>query len=157
MIEIAVNNRQRRLPVNASSLADAARRVLAEAGADPAQISIAVVDDPEMQRLNARYLDHDWPTDVLSFVLDDEDALEGEVIVSVDTAARVAPQFGWGCADELLLYVVHGSLHLVGYDDQTDDALAEMRAAEARHLAHWGLTPTYAARDDAAGQPGSVR
>ena len=121
--------------------------VLNDAGLERAQLSLAVVDDPAMHALNRRHLEHDYPTDVLSFLLDStETTIEGEVIVSVDTAAREAAEYGWGAADELLLYVIHGTLHLVGYDDKTENGRKEMRLAEARHLAGFGLTPPW---DDA--------
>jgi probable rRNA maturation factor len=124
-------------------LAEAVRRVLAEADIRAAEISIAVVGDAAMHELNRRYLAHDYPTDVLSFVLEfDADAgrLEGEIIVSYEYAARESPHYGWSPADELLLYVIHGALHLVGYDDLDPESREAMRAAEARHLAHFGLS-----------------
>ena len=73
----------------------------------------------------ASILNHDWPTDVLSFVLEDDDGhLEGEVIISADTAAAAAAELGWPPAAEQLLYVIHGMLHLVGYRDKTPDEAA---------------------------------
>ncbi len=68
--------------------------------------------------------------------------LEGELIVSVETALREAPQQGWSPRAELLLYVVHGLLHLCGYDDLTDEARPTMRAREREVLAIWGYFPT---------------
>ena len=59
------------------------------------QVSIAVVDDPTIHELNRRFLQHDYPTDVLSFVLEQQDGrLEGEVIVSTDTAVAQAGEYG---------------------------------------------------------------
>lgn len=145
MTTIEINNRQQRLPVDTARLTDAVRRVLAESQLDDAsEVSIAVVDDAEIHELNRRYLDHDWPTDVLSFVIDaSAGRLEGEIIVSAETARRQASRFGWRPEDELLLYVVHGALHLVGYDDRTEADRDGIRAAEQRHLRQWGLTPRY--------------
>jgi probable rRNA maturation factor len=135
-MEIEVNNQQQSLPIDAPQLIAAVRGVLAEAGVVQGEISIAVVNDEAMQRLNAQYLDHDWPTDVLSFVIEAEgDRLEGQLIVSAETATRTAPQYDWSAADELLLYVIHGALHLVGYDDHSDEDCQRMREAEQRHLA----------------------
>lgn len=126
--------------VDADRLEAAVRQVLDEAGIEAGEISVAVVTDEQMHALNRQYLNHDYPTDVLSFVLDeDEDRLDGEIIVSSDYASREAQRFGWTTADELLLYVIHGSLHLAGYDDQTPEARQAMRAAEAQHLARFGL------------------
>src|SRR5947209_17588936 len=95
-----------------------------------------------MHRLNRQYLQHDYPTDVLSFVLDQDaraKSLDGQIIVSSDYAAREAPRYGWTVDDELLLYVIHGTLHLVGHDDTTTEAKAAMRQAEARYLRRFDL------------------
>jgi probable rRNA maturation factor len=116
--------------------------VLGEAGIEAGEISIAIVDDARMHELNRQYLAHDYPTDVLSFVLErDEEAksLDGEIVVSADYAAREAPRYGWTASDELLLYVIHGALHLVGHDDQSPDSKAAMRAVETVVLARLGL------------------
>ncbi len=99
-----------------------------------------VVDDQEMQRLNRDYLGHDYTTDVLSFALDDSPAgIVGEVIVSTGVAEREAQRLGVDPHDELLLYVIHGTLHLVGYRDKAPDDVAAMRAAEQHWLATLGI------------------
>ncbi len=139
-LDIALANRQSAHPVDEPRLVAAVRGVLEDAGPRRATVSVGVVDDATIHELNRRYLDHDWPTDVLSFVLEEADGcLEGEVILSADTAAAAAEEYGWSAADEQLLYVIHGTLHLVGYDDQTDEAVAEMRAAEGRYLERMGV------------------
>jgi probable rRNA maturation factor len=145
VIEIEVNNRQRVIdPLDASRLVEAVRRVLTEAGYEQGEVSLAIVADDEMQQLNAQWLNHDWPTDVLSFVLDQSGkALDGQIIASAETARRQADAFGWDAADELLLYVIHGALHLVGHDDHEEDDRAAMRAAEKQHLEYFGLRPRY--------------
>ena len=100
-------------------------------------ISIAVVDDPTIRKLNNQYLQHDYETDVLSFVLEykqETGYLEGEIIVSLDTAVRVAKEIGSTPADELLLYVVHGTLHLVGFGDKDEADREEMRQAEQKYM-----------------------
>jgi probable rRNA maturation factor len=123
-------------------LKQAAAAIFREALVDRATLSIAIVDDPTIHELNRQFLQHDYPTDVLSFLLDrDQGSLEGDVVVSLDTAARQAAEFGWGTAEELLLYVIHGTLHLVGHDDQDEEARTEMRAAERRILAIFGIEP----------------
>ena len=107
-----------------------------------AEISIAVVDDPTIRRLNKQYLNHDYETDVISFVLDwDEDRskLAGQLIVSTDTAAELARDVGGTMQEELLLYVIHGMLHLVGYDDKQTTAAQEMRQAEQKYLARFEI------------------
>jgi probable rRNA maturation factor len=138
--QIALSNQQSGHPVNDAQLTEAATAVLQDSAFSSAAISLAVVDDETIHELNRRHLDHDWPTDVLSFVLEDDgDHLEGEVILSADTAAAAAEELGNSAAEEQLLYVIHGMLHLVGYDDKDDADAKEMRAAEARYLQRFGV------------------
>jgi probable rRNA maturation factor len=154
VIAIHVTNEQT-LPVDQTPLRRAVRMILHDASIPEAAVSVAIVDDPTIHQLNRRYLHHDDATDVLSFLLQrEEDRLEGEVVVSAETAQRVAPQFGWSPADELLLYVIHGTLHLVGYDDQTPGQRAAMREEERAYLARFGLQPRYD-EPDPEGQPPS--
>jgi probable rRNA maturation factor len=142
MIEIEFSNQQSTHSVDAAKLMDAARRILESEGVRRASISIAVVDGPTIRQLNRRFLDHDYPTDTLSFVLEqDAEHLEGETIVCADVAASAAPQFGWSADDELLLYLIHATLHLVGYDDGDEQSRAAMQARERFYLAHYQLAP----------------
>jgi probable rRNA maturation factor len=141
---IDVANRQTSLAVDEERIVDAVKMILADAAIVRAEVSVAIVDDATMHALNRRYLDHDYPTDVLSFVLDRRPGeLEGEVVVGADTARAAAPEFGLAENDELLLYVIHGTLHLVGYDDATDADRARMRARERQCLARFGIQPPH--------------
>ncbi|MCE5267885.1 MAG: rRNA maturation RNase YbeY, partial [Planctomycetaceae bacterium] len=113
----------------------AIKAVLRDAGIAEAKISLAVVDDPTIAKLHEEFLDDADPTDVLSFVLEQSpQCLEGEVVASADTATSNAPQYGATPEDELLRYLVHGTLHLVGHDDATPRARAAMRKLEAKYL-----------------------
>jgi probable rRNA maturation factor len=138
-ITIAIANRQSAVALDRAMLRKAVRRVLRDADLRKARISVAVVDDDTIARLNWQYLRHRGPADVLSFVLDEGDGLEGEVIVGAGTALRNAPRYGWAAHDELLLYVVHGALHLVGYDDLKAAARARMQKREREVLASLGI------------------
>jgi probable rRNA maturation factor len=146
---IEVANEQQTHVVDAKRLKQAVRFVLADAGIERGEISIAIVDDARMHALNRQYLQHDYPTDVLSFVLEyDEESkfIDGEIIASADYAAREAPRYGWTVDDELLLYFIHGCLHLVGHDDHSAEDQAAMRKLEANYLAQFGLKQTTTAR-----------
>jgi probable rRNA maturation factor len=137
--ELSLANEQSVHAVDEVQLLSAARRVLADSPYKSARISIAVVDDPKIHALNRKYLEHDWPTDVLSFLLDSTAThLDGEIILSADTAAAAAAEQGTTPAAEQLLYVVHGMLHLVGYDDVEPAAAPRMRAAEQHYLNIFG-------------------
>ena len=143
MLRIDISN-EHDFPLDEVRLKKAVRAVLQDAGYNNGEISIAMVDDAEMHALNRKYLDHDYPTDVLSFVLEeDEGRLDGEIILSSDYAAREAELYGWTAADEILLYVIHGSLHLVGHDDLDPEKKQKMREKERHYLGLFGLTPRY--------------
>lgn len=135
MIQVEVANEQEQHRVDADQLIQAVRVVLAGEAVERAEVSVAVVDDPTIHTLNRKYLQHDYATDVLSFLLSGADEpLEGEVIASADTANRESTQYGWSWMDELSLYIIHGTLHLIGYDDSTDAAREQMRAKEKEYL-----------------------
>lgn len=155
MLEIELANRQSTHRFDAERLTSAARMILADEGIERAVASIAVVDDETIHELNRRYLQHDYPTDVLSFLFEESAGhLEGEVIVSADTAATASPQYGWTVDDELLLYVIHGTLHLLGYDDATSEARNLMRARECHYLGRFGLAPRYEESTEGAADAG---
>lgn len=121
--------------------------VLRGEGVDAATISVALVDDAAIHRVNRDFLGHDCPTDVVSFVLsDDGEPLAGELVISAETAARVALEIGAAPWNELALYVVHGLLHLCGYDDLDDDAASVMRSREDAALSLGGLTNPFRLR-----------
>lgn len=108
--------------------------ILHDAGIVSAQISVAIVDDPTIGKLHGEFLDDPSPTDVLSFVLEPPPMLEGEVVASADTAKSNALQYKCPTEEELLRYVLHGTLHLVGYDDTTPPKRSVMRKKENEYL-----------------------
>ncbi len=149
MFEIDVLSDSAPSAVDTQPIITAVQTVLEGEGFHEGVIGIVVVDDPTMQKLNCQYLEHDWPTDVISFPLTCEQRrVEGEIIVSQDMAAREAERFGWSAENELLLYVVHGTLHIVGYDDLNDGDREKMREREQFYLAKCGLQPKYEEGDD---------
>jgi probable rRNA maturation factor len=117
------------------------RTVLEGEGVADAEISLAFVDNPTIHTLNKRYLQHDEPTDVLSFPLSEPSAkkLAGELVVGVEVAQVQARERGHDVQVELALYVIHGVLHLCGLDDKTETAAAEMRHRERHYLRELGL------------------
>jgi len=134
-LQVLIADEQSTLAVDESQLRAAVQAVFRDSPYHTGTVSIAIVDDPTIQEINRLYLEHDYPTDVLSFVLEDRAPyLEGELIVSTDTAHSNAEAYGWSSRFELLLYVVHGALHLVGYRDKQPEEIVEMRSAELRLL-----------------------
>ncbi|SFH63439.1 rRNA maturation RNase YbeY [Planctomicrobium piriforme] len=160
MWEIDILNEQSVLDVDDHWLLEIVRGTLAAQHVGQAQIDVAVVDDATIHAVNRDHLQHDYPTDVISFVYSaerlDQNAsvpasglrgenlvLEGEILVSAETALRLAQAHGWAPQHELALYVVHGLLHLCGYDDLTEAEQQIMRAQEQAVLKIWNLTPHY--------------
>jgi probable rRNA maturation factor len=133
--------RRRGLPsVDRRRLRTRARRVLREIDRPDRELSIALVDDVEMQALNAAWRGRDRPTDVLAFSLEEGPHAErsgrllGDVVIGVETAARQARARRRSLDDELARLLVHGTLHLVGYDHVRASEARRMRAEERRIL-----------------------
>jgi len=101
-----------------------------------AELSIVLVSDGEMQRLNRRWRRKDRPTDVLSFPLD-AGGLLGDVVISVDTARRQAAEQGTTLGREADRLLIHGLLHLLGYDHERSPAAARRMQRRERALARW--------------------
>lgn len=141
-IELAINQRQSR-SFDVARFVRRLRGLIARQTDGPVHLSLALVDDAEIRRINREFLAHDYATDVISFRYSEPDdaVLDGELILGVETATRVAAELGWSLDDELLLYGLHGYLHLCGYDDQTAEARQAMRHRERELLAPEGITP----------------
>jgi probable rRNA maturation factor len=122
-------------------------RVLDDGKVRSGRINIVFVNGDTIQQYNRDFLQHDYPTDVISFPTEsrlDEGHLEGEVLVCTEIAKDRAAEFGWTAEEELLLYVVHGMLHLTGFDDVTDEQQAIMQEKEQMYLATFGIqTPKW--------------
>lgn len=110
------------------------------------ELSIAFVDDATIAQIHADFMGDPTPTDVITFPADTEMESAGEIIVSVDHARQRASELGEPFSRELALYLIHGWLHLAGYDDCCDAERTKMRTAEQEALAlldSSGKTVTY--------------
>jgi len=137
MSKVTVACPQELVAIDRGRMREVARTVLEGEGIKDYEISLAFVDNPTIHRLNKRYLDHDEPTDVLSFPLSDAHArkLAGEVVLGVEIARDQAERRGHDVQTELALYVIHGLLHLCGYNDHADEEAGRMRTRERHYLA----------------------
>lgn len=116
----------------ARELAAVVRRAWAlHHGPPGAMVEVTLLGEEDHSRLHGRLTGDSAPTDVLAVSYRDPD-LWGEILVNADCARRVARERGHGAALECRLYVAHGALHLLGFDDRDPRAAAAMRAAEAR-------------------------
>lgn len=138
---VSVLNRQRKVAVDVSRLRQVATVVLRQLGLSEREVNVVLLSDRTMGRLNAQYLGRAGPTDVLAFsqregvVSGPDHRVLGDVAVGVETAVRQAEERGASLAAELDLLVVHGILHLLGYDHVASASeRRRMRRAEARLL-----------------------
>jgi len=102
-------------------------------------INLVFVDNPEIIRLNRKYLNHDYYTDVITFYYQGPDRLSGDIFISLDKVSENAHDYQTSFDKELLRVIFHGFLHLVGYDDQTEEEILQMRQKEDYYLEHYNL------------------
>jgi probable rRNA maturation factor len=136
---LGVSNRYPRLRVIPGAVAEAFAsldgNVARFRGGCPAgELSVVFLSDAGLARIHRRFLGDPSTTDVITFAGDPAHGTAGEICISVDAALREAGKAQVALSRELTLYLVHGWLHLSGYDDRTADARRAMRAAEARAL-----------------------
>lgn len=139
MIGVSLASPQEIIPLEYQRLKECARTVLAGEGIKEAKVTLAFVDDATIAGLNQRFLQHQGPTDVITFPYSRGKKLEGEVAIGVEVAQREAADRGHDVNTELCLYVIHGTLHLCGYDDRTKRGAAEMRSKERAYLKQLNL------------------
>jgi probable rRNA maturation factor len=155
-MSVTIANRQRVRKINLRLLKKITRELLAELELEKGEIGICLIAAPEMTRLNETYLKHGGSTDVIAFdyrenvgqasslshskirkIRNRQDAgstLKGEIFVCVDEAVLQARKFGTSWQSEVIRYLVHGVLHLLGFDDSSAGARRKMKREENRRL-----------------------
>jgi len=144
-MEVFINDLQESREIHDTLLQQTALNILQEMNCDErCELSIALVDDQEMHRLNLQYRGIDRPTDVLSFALQEAEAplvqsdseeqsyplVLGDVILSTETTQRQAEEHGFSFEKELSTLLIHGILHLLGYDHHSDEEARVMEELE---------------------------
>ena len=97
-------------------------------------VSVIFCSDPVILDVNRKYLGHDYYTDIITFDYCEEEVLNGDLFISVDTVRANAAEYGTLFHEELSRVIVHGVLHLIGYDDHSEADIAEMRMKENEYL-----------------------
>jgi probable rRNA maturation factor len=118
------------------------------------QLSMALVGDRRMAELHQQFMNVSGPTDVLTFPLEHDSrgrVIAGEIAICVPEARRRAREHGQSVANEVLLYAVHGLLHLCGFDDRTARDFRRMHRREDVILSRLGIGPVFAAGAEASG------
>jgi len=139
---LEILDEQDELAVDLGKVRTLCENILDDSGIRSGKINVVLVNSDTIQQFNRDFLQHDYPTDSISFLSEDrrnEGYLEGEVLVCAEIAKDRAVEFGWTSEEELLLYVVHGMLHLIGYDDATQEQQTAMQEKERSYLATLGI------------------
>jgi len=142
-MKLAIASKQNSMECPTEDIRRLVQTALEQEGRE-AKLSLALVDDEGIARLNRRFLGREGVTDVLAFPYEEtEEEIEGEIIVNAELAVRQAEGRPHTPREELLLYVVHGLLHLLGYDDHEPDQTRLMRRREQEVLNAAGYRAEY--------------
>ena len=138
--KIAIENRHKKIKIEKKKVSETAGAILAAVGCTPVELSILFVDDEEIKRLNREYRKKDKPTDVLSFPMREGEYgginpdLLGDVVISLDTASMQAEERGETLEEELNFLLIHGILHLFGFDHEGTASEARRMQAKEKEL-----------------------
>jgi rRNA maturation RNase YbeY len=134
MLDVTVANTHRTLRAPNARIRNAVRFVLKREGVSSADLAVVFVTSRRSRLLNREFLRHDYVTDVISFPLEEKPRIEGEIYVNLDRARQQAIRYGVGFVNEVFRLVIHGTLHLLGYDDTTKRSAEVMRERQERYV-----------------------
>lgn len=131
--EIHIFNDTQHKPIPRVKMQRVIENVLRGEKVKEAIVSVVLVNDERIHAMNKEFLHHDYPTDIITFPLDEE-VIDGEMYISLDTAERQAKEYGVSLTNELMRLTAHGTLHLVGYDDASIEERAAMSRLEDKYI-----------------------
>jgi len=146
-IQLDISNEQNIASIDQEALQCLAKEVLLQQKIRTAKINVIIVENKTIHKINNEFLQHDAPTDVITFPMSEpvnssaQQPLEGEIVISAEMAKELAATVGWQLNDEISLYLIHGLLHLCGFDDLNESDQILMRREELRMLRATGITP----------------
>lgn len=133
---VHVINNQNQFTLDVRRIKSLTRLIMRELNLDDRQICVLLTDDEGIKELNDRYLNRHRPTNVLSFPMNEGNIL-GDIAISVETAARDADEGGIPLFDEIIFLIIHGLLHLAGYEHEDgDEVKAHLMQEKERQLFH---------------------
>lgn len=142
-MKLDVINLQKRYPIEKNKIKKLVRDVLKveKKDKDDVELTIVFIDNKGIKEMNRNFLGHNYATDVLSFAYhepSDENTITGEIIVSIEMAAQRSQKLGYSIEGEIALYMIHGLLHLFGYDDKQKRDAKKMHQREGELLLDLG-------------------
>ena len=129
-MEIRINGEIQEVAAEIELLTNVVDWICRQNNLQPESIDIILVDDDTLREMHKIYLDDDSVTDVMTFNLADDKSIEGEIYISVPRATAQSLEYGVTLIQELVRLIIHGCLHLSGYDDQAEDSRKEMKKIE---------------------------
>lgn len=139
-MKLEIVNIQKHYPIKQNEMKKLVRGVLKIEKRD-AELNLVFMDNKGIKKINKKFLGHNYATDVLSFAYHEHplsDIITGEILISVEMAAQRAHKRGYSVEGEIALYLVHGILHLLGYDDRKKGDAKKMRQREGTLLTKFG-------------------
>jgi probable rRNA maturation factor len=139
-MKIWIRNLQKHIPLDLRKIRRAARTILADLALPDAELSILLVDDAQIRELNRRHLGRDKPTNILAFSMREGEFstlhphLLGDLVISVETAQRQSNRFSLDDTKMVLLLMIHGTLHLLGYEHEGTKKGAHEMAIKQKEL-----------------------
>ena len=119
---------------NAKKIRNLVGKILEGEGKIPGEINIILTDDKSLREINIEFLEHDYYTDVITFSYNLAGIINGEIYISINTVKRNALNYNVSLRDEVLRVIVHGTLHLAGYDDSSIEERADIRKRENKWM-----------------------
>ena len=139
-MEVLIDNRQKKYKISLKQIQEKAKAILNALDSPEAELSILIVDDPQIAVFNKQYLNRKGPTNVIAFPMRDgpygdiTPQLLGDVVISVETADRERKRVGSSMEERFTQLLVHGILHLLGYDHETSDQDAQEMEEKSKEI-----------------------
>ncbi len=140
-MKLEITDLQKFYPIEKNKIRKLVRNIL-KAEKKDAELSVVFVDNKRIKEINKTFLGHRYATDVLSFAYHESscsNTITGEIIVSVEMAIQLAQRHGYSVEGEIALYLIHGILHLIGYDDKRKSDAKKMHQREGELLSDFGF------------------